>query len=104
LSNGYTTAQVGDVFNLLDWATALATKDSGGNGSFNPNSPADLALPTLPGGLGWDTSLFNSNGIAVVVVGVVPEPSRAMLVSAALATMFLRRRRRGRAVRQRTAG
>lgn len=84
LSNGYGAgqAQLGDVFNLMDWS-GLAT------GSFDPG--ADFVLPDLSSvGLGWDTSAFTAYGIIVVV----PEPSRILLLLSGVGGLMLRRRRR----------
>lgn len=89
-SNGYINHQIGDVFNLLDWSTALATKDSTSMGAFTPSSILDLLLPALNNGYVWDTSLFASTGIIVVV----PEPSRVMLFFTCLLGLALRRRRK----------
>lgn len=71
----------GDVFNLLDWAVLV-------EGDFNVAS--DLLLPALPSGNFWDTSLFISHGVIVVV----PEPSRALFLLLGLCALFIRRRRR----------
>ena len=96
LSNNFTTQASGQVFNLLDWSTlGVNGKDSSlaFTGVFNPSSLSDLVLPTLNAGLNWDTSLFNSKGI-LVVVGSVPEPKRLLLVVLGLTTIMSRRRRR----------
>ncbi len=88
-TNNYTTQNIGDVFNLLDWNT-LGTKDASGSittGGFTVSN--DLALPTLNTGLSFDTSLFVSNGIIVVV----PEPSRVLLLLAGMGFALMRRRR-----------
>lgn len=78
----------GAIFNLFDW-NMLTTRDSGSIGTFNPNSANDLLLPTLTNGLTWDTSLFTTAGIIVVV----PEPSRMLLMLFALMALAYRRRR-----------
>jgi autotransporter-associated beta strand protein len=89
---GSYTPTGGDVFNLIDWATAFnsngftanaALYNGTGDGGF------DLDLPTLGSGLFWDTSLFLSHG----AVFVVPEPSRALLLLFGIMALFLRRRR-----------
>ncbi len=78
--NGYTPTY-GDVFNLLDWALLVENDFS---------VASDLVLPTLPSGQFWDTSLFISHGVVVVV----PEPSRALFLLLGLCALFIRRRRR----------
>jgi autotransporter-associated beta strand protein len=89
--------QVGQVFNLLDWAGASL---SGGfsvgsalNGRYDASSnviAGDLDLAGLGAGLGWDVSAFTTYGILVVV----PEPSRTLLLMFGLFSLFFRRRRR----------
>ncbi|RBP41419.1 putative secreted protein with PEP-CTERM sorting signal [Roseimicrobium gellanilyticum] len=90
----------GDVFNLLDWSAALnaGTFNAGGALRAGGEVGADLLLPTLANGLGWDTSLFAEHGILVVTqLSVVPEPSRMMLMLFAFGAVILRRKRGGRA-------
>ncbi len=97
IDNGYlASANAGDVFNLLDWSTmtipggfTIASTQS--TGGLNGN----LDLPTLGTTVSgvqlyWDTSLFTSRGILVVV----PEPSRALMLFFGVAVALLRRRRR----------
>lgn len=88
---GNYTPQAGDVFNLLDWTTISNSGFSAGSaqriGGGYENS--DLYLPTLGAGLTWNTSLFTSYGVLVVV----PEPSRALLLMGALMALGFRRRR-----------
>jgi T5SS/PEP-CTERM-associated repeat protein len=69
----------GDSFDLLDWGAML--------GSF-----AALNLPSLSGGLQWDSAQFESQGI-LMVVNAIPEPSVLVLgaLGAGLA-LALRRR------------
>jgi fibronectin-binding autotransporter adhesin len=82
------------VFKLFDWFTSL------GNLSMNVGPQirtgtevgTDLDLFELGGHYRWDTSLFNTNGILVVVPVVVPEPGRALLLLMGL-LLVLRRRR-----------
>ena len=84
---GYSFA-FGDVFDLLDWGSINLDADGvGGFGNFNTGS--DLLLPSLVSGLSFDTSLFSSNGIIVVV----PEPSRTLFLMLGLLGLMLRRRR-----------
>ncbi len=91
-NNGYTPV-AGDVFNLFDWFNVAS-------GLFNPGtnvrtggeSGTDLDLFELGGSYLWDTSLFASQGILLVVV--VPEPSRMLLLMFGLLAVFHRRRRK----------
>lgn len=91
LTGGY-TGVFGDVFNLLDW--------SGANVNFNTftigdrfrdgsETGLDLLLPVLNSGLIWDTSLFQTQGVLVVV----PEPGRGLLLLLSCMAMLWRRRR-----------
>jgi hypothetical protein len=77
--NGYAPVY-GDVFDLLDWTTLT----NGITGTTN----FDFTGVVLDGGLMFNTQLFASNGIIVVV----PEPSRALLLMLGLAGLVLRRR------------
>ena len=81
------------MFNLLDWNTLSGELDAGGFGIANTTSAGgvngDLVLPSLSNGYFWDTSLFVSQGILVVV----PEPGRMMLCLLGLGSLMLRRRR-----------
>jgi autotransporter-associated beta strand protein len=91
--NSATGLTYGSIFNLLDWST-LGTKDgtslSAMSGAGNFNILDNLQLEALSGGLAWDTSVFNSYGILVVV----PEPSRALFLMFGLLGLLMRRRRR----------
>lgn len=76
------TFAAGDVFNLVDW---------NGLAAFSSATPT-FVLPQLSdSSLAWDTSLFSSQGI--VFVTLAPEPSRGVLLVAALSMLVLRRRR-----------
>jgi len=78
--NGF-VPDYGHVFQIVDW-TSLGTNNLAATPTFN--------LPTLNGGLlTFDTSLFTSHGIIVVV----PEPSRVLLLFLGLLALFHRRRR-----------
>ncbi len=85
---------MGDVFNLIDWATLTNNGFNLGADGFNHRGGGllgDLALPDLSlSGLIYDTTLFNSYGIVVVV----PEPGRMLLLLIGLTTLFCGRRRR----------
>lgn len=77
---GWTFA-AGDAFDLLDFAAFSGNFDT-------------MSLPTLSGGLLWDTSLFGTQGLLSVMA--VPEPTALMAMGAGLAfLLFLRRRREG---------
>lgn len=83
ISNSYLNGFVpsyGQVFQFLDWAS-LGTASATGSPNFN--------LPTLTGLLNWDTGLFASHGIIVVV----PEPSRVLFLLLGLMGLCFRRRR-----------
>jgi fibronectin-binding autotransporter adhesin len=58
LINGFTPT-AGQSFNLFDWASA--------SGAF-----AAMQLPTLSGGLVWNTSQLYTNGVLSVVVAAIP--------------------------------
>jgi autotransporter-associated beta strand protein len=75
--NGYVPSY-GDIFDLMDWTTAAPVS---GTPTFD--------LPTLSGGLAFNTDLFATNGLIVVV----PEPSRAVLMLLGLLGLLMRRRR-----------
>jgi autotransporter-associated beta strand protein len=79
LVNAFSPA-VSNMFDLFDATTVDAS-------GFNVGS--DLVLPTLSGGLSWDTSGFTTSGQIVVV----PEPSAVLLGS--FGVLVLLRRRRG---------
>ncbi|GAA5140359.1 hypothetical protein GCM10023213_22850 [Prosthecobacter algae] len=84
----------GQIFNLLDWGAATGNSFSDNLGSAYrtgaEDNGFDLDLPDISGsGLSWDTSLFASHGIIVVI----PEPGRAMLVLLGLGALGLLRRR-----------
>lgn len=89
LNGGY-TGVFGDVFNLADW-TSLTNNGftTGDRIRLGGEAGVDLALPTLATGLAWDTSLFQSHGVIVVV----PEPTRGVLLLLAGLALVARRRR-----------
>ena len=78
--NGYAPVY-GDVFDLLDWTTLT--------NSITGTTDFDFTGVVLDGALMFNTQLFATNGIIVVV----PEPSRAFLLMLGLAGLLLRRRR-----------
>ncbi|MDI1314147.1 autotransporter-associated beta strand repeat-containing protein [Prosthecobacter sp.] len=84
---------LGDVFNLIDWAQLTDNGfDLGNGGGYRSGGLlGDLELPDLNlSGLFYDTSLFTSYGIVVVV----PEPGRMLLLLFGLTTLFCGHRRR----------
>jgi hypothetical protein len=82
--------QFGDVFNLIDWADLYQNNFDFGGDLRLGGALGDLSLPTLSGGLFYDTTLLESHGVLMVV----PEPGRSLLLLAASAFLLLRRRRR----------
>lgn len=93
-ANGYTGSE-GDVFNLLDWGTVSGSLDAAGfvvgdRYQTGLETANDLQLFALGNDLLWDTKLFLSHGVLVVVI---PEPSRALLLLFALSALVLRRKR-----------
>lgn len=95
INNGYNPT-AGDVFNLLDWTGAALSYNVGGTASngglirTGAETGTDLDLFELGSNYRWDVSLFNSQGIIVVVV---PEPSRMFLLLFGILGIFYRRRR-----------
>lgn len=83
-----------DPTTLLNWAAGDSWQIwtwggiSGGNRSL---SIASLTAPPLPGGLYWNTSQLNTNGI--ISVAFVPEPNRVALLMTGLLTILMRRKR-----------
>ena len=91
-ANGLTGATYGSIFNLMDWSTA-GVRDGAAlssMGSFSLSN-LDLTNASLSGGLAWDTSLFDTYGILVIV----PEPSRVLFLMLGLLGLLARRRRSG---------
>lgn len=73
----------GDKWQLFDWSGIAS-------GTAPLTGFASLNLPTLSGGLLWDTSSLYSTGYIIVAV---PEPSRVLLVLLGLLSLMIRRRR-----------
>lgn len=96
--NGFNPG-AGQIYNLLDWFNITATDwgdFSVGNGRYlvgNGDDNGHLDLPDLSAypELRWDTGLFLSDG--VLVIALIPEPSRALLSLIGLGLIFFRRRR-----------
>lgn len=90
MDSGY-SFQFGDIFNLLDWTNLVNNGFNIGGTQHSGGLQGDLDLPTLGAGLHFDTTLFGSHGILVVV----PEPGRALLLMVGLMSVIFRRRRKG---------
>ena len=76
----------GDAWQLFDWTNV--TSPAHASGSFTT-----LVLPTLAGGLGWDTSALFTTGF-ISVTTAVPEPGRMSCLLVAAGATVLRRRRK----------
>jgi len=84
----------GQIFNLLDWATLIATDFSnfvvGANRDGSGDDLSQFNLPDISGtGYLWDVSRFTTSGSIVVI----PEPGRVCLLFIGLAALIARRRR-----------
>ena len=88
----------GELFNLLDWVTAVGFGSTYGTDFVTGTrfqtgnellTAQDFDLPTLGAGFQWDTSLFASHGVVIVV----PEPGRALLIMLGILLLGMRRRR-----------
>ncbi len=100
LASGYTPISV-EVFNLLDWSNLTNVNfdsrfSSGSYGGYlfgNGDDNLGFDLPDISGsGYAWDISNFTVNGTIATTL-MIPEPARALLLSAGLMSLFLRRRR-----------
>lgn len=80
--NAMTAWADGDQWKLFDW--------SGLTTPLSPTTSILYDLPTLTGGLLWDTSALFTTGVLAIAV---PEPSRGMLVLGGLLALVGRRRR-----------
>ncbi len=92
--NNLSGVSYGSIFNIMDWSTLGGTHDTSAlsaMGTFNVANNLQLQdLSSFSAGLAWDTSLFDSFGILVVV----PEPNRVLLLMFGLLGLLARRRRR----------
>jgi len=92
--NNLTGVTYGSVFNLMDWSTLGLTHDDSAlsaMGAFSVANNLQLQdISSISPGLAWDTSLFDSYGIIVVV----PEPGRLLFLMLGLLGLLARRRRR----------
>ncbi len=90
-ASGYTPMDQ-DLFDLLDWANLSGSGSlNNQSGAISGLSTSQLDLPSLSGGLAWDTSFWVSHG--VIGIYIVPEPSRGLLVLGGVISLMLRRRR-----------
>lgn len=90
------TPTAGQVFNLLDWATLVATNFTGFEVGENRDGAGDdfdqFNLPDISNtGYLWDVSQFINTGSLVIVL--IPEPSRALLLVFGMMAILGRRRR-----------
>jgi len=91
-NNGYTPV-IGDVFNLVDWTGAALASNTGATIRGGGEGGTDLDLFSLGSGFYWDTSLFASEGVLVVV----PEPNALSMLAGSLGlALGLQRFRRRR--------
>lgn len=86
-------------FNLLDWTglvsapTFASHYSSSGYLYGNGDETSGLDLPDISGsGYAWDFSQFTTNG-SLLLVSVIPEPSRVLLMFFSLGFLMTRRRR-----------
>ncbi|MBX7211443.1 MAG: autotransporter-associated beta strand repeat-containing protein [Verrucomicrobiaceae bacterium] len=92
-NSGYNPV-VGDIFDFFDWFAVSGAINVGAALRTGAETGTDLDLFELGGDYRWDTSLFNSQGILVVVLpGIVPEPGRMMLLVLGASALLFRRRR-----------
>lgn len=91
LQDGY-VAQLGDVFNLLDWGTLNLDADGTGGNAAWTLADLDLNAANAALGNGWflATDQFVNHGILYVAI---PEPSRVLLILLGAMAVFGRRRR-----------
>lgn len=84
--NGMTAWDEGDSWRIFDWTTLTGGIEAPGTGT---NIFDVVLLPTLPGGIAWDTSgLYTTGNITIA-----PEPGRVALFSLGLLSLLMRRRR-----------
>ena len=97
VSSSY-TPHLGDVLNLLDWNSLVASNFSGFNSGPNyrdgsGDNGSQFDLPDISGsGLVWDVSRFSTSG-NIAIVSLVPEPDRVLLLVAGLLAIACRRHR-----------
>lgn len=80
-SNGISSWAVGDSWKLIDWGTVLLSDRTVVFDTF--------VMPTLSGGLTWDTSQLGQTGY----IAIAPEPGRMLLLMVGLVMLGLRRKR-----------
>lgn len=76
-TGGY-VPELGDVFNLADWAQLNLDANANGTG-FDPSVASSFDLPALPEGLFWNRSLFTTHGLLFIS----PEPPLVGLIQVA---------------------
>lgn len=76
---------------LTGWAAGAKWKVLDPTGANLTGDVPTFFLPTLTGGLAWDTSSLGNTGILAIIA--IPEPSRALLLMVGLIVAGFRRRR-----------
>lgn len=91
LATGY-TPQLGDVFNLFDWASINVDADGSGGAGAWTIADLDLSAANALLGNGWyfETNQFLQHGLIYIAV---PEPSRMLLLVVGMIAVFGKRRR-----------
>lgn len=95
-NNGLNLASLapGQIFNLVDWYGAFSGGFNAGSTYSTGGINGDFDLPDIAStGYSWDVSAFTSHGVLAVSTGIIPEPSRAMLMLFGIMLLALRRRR-----------
>ena len=80
-STGISSWAVGDSWKLIDWGTVILADRTVAFDTF--------VMPTLTGGLVWDTSQLGQTGY----IAIAPEPGRMLLLMVGLVMLGLKRKR-----------